>query len=332
MNRVIRHIEHLLITHDCVIVPGIGAVLATSMGARMDASGSRMFAPSRVFTFNPALSHNDGVLASSIARAEGISYDAAGRMLEAATSEMRSRLDAEARLGLGRVGTLMRNADGSMRFAPGSLEVLSPGVMWLPEVNLAAFSAGADSASQVRAVRRADFKPRRLGVSLSRIAKMAAAVAVLIAVGLTLTTPLKVDDAQMASLGVETFSPRHEAPAIIETPGMAEAPVVLVIERHSDAATPVDTAAYTAMRHGARAARKAALSGPRYCLVVASLASEAEARKYVESVDDPALSILVKDGRYRVYAAEGASALEVIAIAEATGVASRYPSAWVCRK
>ena len=134
------------------------------MGARMDASGSRMFAPSRVFTFNPALSHNDGVLASSIARAEGISYDAAGRMLEAATSEMRSRLDAEARLGLGRVGTLMRNADGSVRFAPGSLEVLSPGVMWLPEVNLAAFSAGGAFPTEGGAPAPAGFQPPRPGV------------------------------------------------------------------------------------------------------------------------------------------------------------------------
>ncbi|MDE6498512.1 MAG: hypothetical protein K2L21_07620, partial [Muribaculaceae bacterium] len=26
MNRIIAHIEHLLVTHDCVVLPGIGAI------------------------------------------------------------------------------------------------------------------------------------------------------------------------------------------------------------------------------------------------------------------------------------------------------------------
>ena len=67
-------------------------------------------------------------------------------------------------------------------------------------------------------------------------------------------------------------------------------------------------------------------------MVVASLASELEARKFVENSKDSSLGILEKDGRYRVYAAQGASVADVNALAAANGVSSRYPSAWVCRK
>ena len=144
MNRVIRHIEFLLMQHDCVIVPGVGAVLAHRMSARFDESGERMLSPVRSFTFNPSLCHNDGMLAASIARAEGLSYEAAARILEAEVAEMRLRLDNDSRMVLGRVGTLLRNADGSMRFIVGTLHKHSPSTMWLPEVNLEAFAKAAD--------------------------------------------------------------------------------------------------------------------------------------------------------------------------------------------
>ncbi len=327
MNRVIRHIEFLLMQHDCVIVPGVGAVLAHRMSAGFDESGERMLSPVRAFTFNPSLCHNDGMLAASIARAEGLSYEAAARILEAEVAEMRLRLDNDSRMVLGRVGTLLRNADGSMRFIVGTLHKHSPSTMWLPEVNLEAF-AKAENTDCTVAVKRMNVRPRRI---LSKITKMAAAVTVLFAVGVALTTPIKVDNAQYASLGVESISLRKSAPALIESPGEAKAPVVLVLERHDDAATRVDTAAYSALRNAARVKTPAAASG-RYCLVVASLASEKEARQFMENSKDTSLGILVKDGRFRVYAAEGATIADVQAAASASGADRRFPDSWVCRR
>lgn len=317
--------------HDCVIVPGLGAVLAHTLPARMDATGEKMLAPVRVFTFNPALNHNDGALAASVARAERIGYEAAASAVETAVADMRRRLDEEARLSLGSAGMLLRNADGSLRFVPASARELTPASMWLPEVNLTLFggektvaAAEPDTMENVVVARRAH---RRRARYTSRVVKMAATMALLFAVGLAIIKPASIDNPERASLGVESLSPVART-SLIETPGQAVAPVVLVIERHSDAATPVDTAAYAAMR---RAARGHVDSG-RYYMVVASLASELEARQFVENSKDPSLGILVKDGRYRVYAAQGASLADVNALAASNGVNSRYPSAWVCRK
>lgn len=329
MNRVIRHIEHLLIAHDCVIVPGVGAILAHTLPARLDRNGA-MLSPERVFTFNPALNHNDGIIAASIARAEGISYEAASVYLDSEVAEMRRCLDADSRLKLGRIGTLLRNADGSMRFVPASAAMLSPATMWLPKVNLAAFAA-VEAEEERSFARAAAAKAKRPGI-FSKVARMAAAVAVLVAVGLTLMTPVKMENPQYASLGFDRLRVEAPAPSLIETPGQATAPVVLVIERRADAETVVDTAAYASMREEARMRNRRSAVAKRYCLVVASLASESEARKFMDGCNDNTLGVFAKDGRYRVFAAEGNSPEEVAVAAAGNGASERYPQSWVCRR
>lgn len=328
MNRVIRHIEHLLIAHDCVIVPGVGAILAHTLPARLDESGA-MVSPERVFTFNPALNHNDGTIAASIARAEGISYEAASVYLDSEVAEMRRCLDADSRLKLGRIGTLLRNADGSMRFVPASAAMLSPATMWLPKVNLAAFAAV--EAEEERSFARVAAKAKRPGI-FSKVARMAAAIALLVAVGLTLMTPVKMENPQYASLGFDRLRAEEQASSLIGTPGQATAPVVLVIERRADAETLVDTAAYASMREEARMRNRRPAAAARYCLVVASLASESEARKFMDGCNDNTLGVFAKDGRYRVFAAEGNSPEEVVVAAAGNGASERYPQSWVCRR
>ncbi|MDE6109356.1 MAG: hypothetical protein K2F72_03620, partial [Muribaculaceae bacterium] len=141
MNRIIAHIEHLLVTHDCVVLPGIGAVLAHTVEARVDRTAGMAVPPRRVFTFNPAINHNDGVLAASIARRDEISYEAACRVVETAGEAMIVELETTGKLALGRVGTLMRGSDGSMSFVTADSPVLSPATMWLPEVSIDAFTS-----------------------------------------------------------------------------------------------------------------------------------------------------------------------------------------------
>jgi len=333
VNLIIRHIEHLITTHDCVVIPGIGAVLAHSLPARFDSTGEHMLAPVRVFTFNPALNHNDGAIASSISRAEGISYESASLMLDNGVAEMRHHLQSDSRLDLGRAGMLLRNSDGSLRFVPASSGALSPSTMWLPSVSLNQFVHKSEEPSvEIPAgTHRTLSRPRNIFV---RITKMAAVVAMLVAVGIAVSTPVKMDNTQFASLGVESLGQRSACNSIIETPGHASAPVVLVIAHHADAATHVDTTAYAAMRGAARDMGHVRPGMPRkrYCLVVASLANEPEARRFVDNSKDSSLGILVKDGRYRVYAAEGATVADVNAAAVASGAKERYPDAWVCRK
>ena len=208
--------------HDCVIVPGLGAVLAHTLPARMDATGEKMLAPVRVFTFNPALNHNDGVLAASVARAGRISYEAAASAVETAVADMRRRLDEQGRLRLGAAGILVRNADGTLRFVPSSARELTPASMWLPDVDLAIFGRSESVAEpaldaeeeEIAAERRAH---RRRARYTSRIVKMAAAMALLFAVGLAILKPAGIDNPERASLRLST--PRPTPPCAAQPAG-----------------------------------------------------------------------------------------------------------------
>ncbi|MDE6269902.1 MAG: SPOR domain-containing protein, partial [Muribaculaceae bacterium] len=122
---------------------------------------------------------------------------------------------------------------------------------------------------------------------------------------------------------------RSQNEYIVPLPSEAKAPVVLLLAPREDAATQVDTAAYNAMRH---AYQHRGSADKRYCLVVASMATENEAKRYLAKHADIELGVLNKDGRYRVYAVEGSTISEVNRLAESSQLDKRFPSSWVCRK
>lgn len=86
MNKLIPHIEYLLQSHDCVIIPGLGAVLAHGIPAFYDESRGVWVAPRRAVAFNPELSRTDGLLAASVARRDSLN-------IESATTVVRNEVD-----------------------------------------------------------------------------------------------------------------------------------------------------------------------------------------------------------------------------------------------
>ena len=72
MISIVQHIEYLMMYNDCVVVPGWGALIANYAPSQLQ--GDTMLKPRRSIGFNPSITHNDGLLATSIARRHGISY------------------------------------------------------------------------------------------------------------------------------------------------------------------------------------------------------------------------------------------------------------------
>ncbi|MDE6120529.1 MAG: hypothetical protein K2F63_01920, partial [Muribaculaceae bacterium] len=66
---------------------------------------------------------------------------------------------------------------------------------------------------------------------------------------------------------------------------------------------------------------------------LASLYSASEAKDFISnSSTSDDLRLLEKDGRFRVFAAQGASIAAVQEQARSEGLYDRYPNAWICRK
>ena len=100
-----RHIETLLLTNDCVIVPGLGGFVANHREARFDNNDNMFIPPYRTLGFNPKLSVNDSLLAQSYTETYDISYP-----------EACNRIENEVCL----------NNDGNIEFTPCEAGIVTP--------------------------------------------------------------------------------------------------------------------------------------------------------------------------------------------------------------
>lgn len=115
---IILHIRYLLRQHSCVIMPRLGALIATERHACINEEWGRIEAPTREVCFNGAIVNNDGLLATSIARRLRISYEEACALMDKGIDRMKQHLEADGEVSLGRIGTLRRSDDGRLIFDP----------------------------------------------------------------------------------------------------------------------------------------------------------------------------------------------------------------------
>ncbi len=113
-----RDIHRLLLTHDCVVVPGFGGFLAHYRPARLDAQRALLHPPGKDISFNKHLHRTDGLLAQEVMRREHLDHTAADRVVASYASRWKDRLDRQGRLELDRVGTFFHDAERNLQFVP----------------------------------------------------------------------------------------------------------------------------------------------------------------------------------------------------------------------
>ena len=121
-----RHIEILLLSNDCVIVPGLGGFMAHHAEARYDEEDHTFLPPLRTLGFNPQLTMNDSLLVQSYVEAYDMSYPEALRRIEDEVNELKQHLDNEGHYELNDIGSLSVNEDGKYIFHPCEAGILTP--------------------------------------------------------------------------------------------------------------------------------------------------------------------------------------------------------------
>lgn len=121
-----RHIEILLLSNDCVIVPGFGGFMTHHVDARFDESDHSFLPPLRTLGFNPQLKMNDSLLAQSYVEAYDISYPEAIKRIENDVDELRQHLDNKGEYEMSDIGTIFKNNDGKYEFIPCEAGILTP--------------------------------------------------------------------------------------------------------------------------------------------------------------------------------------------------------------
>jgi len=121
-----RHIEILLLSNDCVIVPGLGGFMAHHAEARYDEEDHTFLPPLRTLGYNPQLTMNDSLLVQSYVEAYDMSYPEALRRIEDEVNELKQHLENEGQYDLNDIGVLSVNEDGKYIFSPCEAGILTP--------------------------------------------------------------------------------------------------------------------------------------------------------------------------------------------------------------
>ncbi len=339
MKDIVRHIEYLLQSHDCVIVPGLGAILAHGAEARYDDAAGRWVAPRRVLSFNPLLSRTDGLLAASVARRDKISIDKAAALVADIVTDMRRELESTGHLSLGHVGSLTATIHGTLAFETADIAWLSPRHLWLPTVNVSRIKTASEVEHEHQIEEEQTVRHDWRAV-LRRSAAVAACIALIAGIAWTVKTTLPDAPQQQTASVAPSLLRSHSADAEVAAPTEEAAPLVLIINRHDEAEDIAEARPTSSDKSdrsdqsdiSAESATQARLDeSDKYVLVVASLHSLEEAHKYVNQHPDINLGILTVGGRFRVYAATGDTPAATLA-AKTGVIARRYPDSWVCRR
>ena len=154
-----KHIEHLLLKSDCVIVPSLGGFVASHVGAWYDSNDNMFIPPYRTLGFNPKLNINDSLLAQSYTETYDISYPEACNRIEREVEELRQHIENHGSYELNDIGTLYLNDDGNIEFTPCEAGILTPDLYSLSSFEMKTLEQTYNEANKYKNPGSSDAKP-----------------------------------------------------------------------------------------------------------------------------------------------------------------------------
>ena len=293
MIKIERHIEILLLSNDCVILPGLGGFMAHHVDARIDKSDNMFLPPLRALGFNPQLTMNDSLLVQSYIETYDVSYPEALRMVENDVDELRQHIDTEGEYELNGIGILSRNDEGKLLFEPCEAGVLTPEYYGLGgfQIPLSSDIQDVDEAT-IASVSQVPIKAKSehdvIVIKMSWL-RNAVAVAAAIIAFLMIGTPVTNSTQQATATSQSSFIPvvQHSdntGQAIVATDASS---AVVGSVSDSDVATNIDeTEVQAEGAQGSEALESVEQStlNAEFCIVMASHVSERNAIMYIEQL------------------------------------------------
>lgn len=293
MISVIDHIKYLISEYDCVIIPGWGALIAQYNNGYI--CEDMVYPPSRVISFNSDINNNDGLLANSLVRREGISYDMALTLIAEEVSAYKIQLNNGGEIALANIGIFEKNGNDSIGFIPFNDGKIRSDLYGFSVFNMAKLSdrIAEESESEKKS------KGNIIYIPISRnFFKIAASVVLLIALSLLLSTPITVNNIQnYASMGIVN---NNSVDAIIDNVDnslVQQQEVVTIQEQQESIDDPVAEVEAEAV---------ATTADYKYYLVVGSFSTKEAANKHISQYNNKVseLKLLHNGYKYMVYAAK----------------------------
>jgi cell division protein FtsN len=237
MNRPIEHyISNLLYLHDCVIIPGFGGFVGNKKSAYIHPVSGIIYPPSKALLFNKNLTQNDGLLATYIAKEEGLDLSKITNLIEEFVQKTQKELENRSAFKLQKVGTFTKGKEGNISFLQDKNH----------NYNLASFGMQANhKAKKVERTIRQDKEvivksigQKDLGKTLRRAAAVLIPLIGLSLIGITQEGNINKVYSQMANLN--PFA-NKKTEIVVENPAKTkiESPIVkIVVEEKVEVVVP----------------------------------------------------------------------------------------------
>ena len=283
MISMIEHIEYLMLSNDCVVVPGFGAFIAQYTSSNNCAQNSTFTSPKRSISFNASINHNDGLLANSIAKKALIPYAEALKQIEKSTTICRQALSDGSEVPFGRLGFFISNAEGHIEFIPFHHELANDDFFGLQSFSFPTLAERNAQVATEETVSETYSEPEinigRRNWFSHKAVQIAASIVMLVCLTFALSTPIIVDKPthQLATLNVPTPTmPKHK---VVKTEEIS-------LQKQVEAASE----------------KKEANSNGRYAIIICSLKKQSQVAQYFqENKDINPANVIKKNGYYMIY-------------------------------
>ena len=306
---MIEHIEYLMLSNDCVVVPGFGAFIAQYTSSNNCAQNSTFTSPKRSISFNASINHNDGLLANSIAKKASIPYAEALKQIEKSTTICRQALSDGSEVPFGRLGFFISNAEGHIEFIPFHHELANDDFFGLQSFSFPTLAERNAQVATEETVSETYSEPEinigRRNWFSHKAVQIAASIVMLVCLTFALSTPIIVDKPthQLATLNVPTPTmPKHK---VVKAEEISQQKQVKAVSE-----------------------KKETNSNGRYAIIICSLKKQSQVAQYFqENKDINPANVIKKNGYYMIYFNRGDNYQELVK--EAKQMPKPYTEFWI---
>lgn len=114
MSKIESHISDLLMQHNCVVVPRLGAFVGSYQSAVVSHEKGMVYPPYKEILFNKALSHNDGLLIASFAQRYKLTYNEVENIVNEFVNATFLALSRGEVVTVGEIGVLKSDVSGNI--------------------------------------------------------------------------------------------------------------------------------------------------------------------------------------------------------------------------
>lgn len=134
MDKLMLHIEKLLVNHDYAVVPGLGGFVVQAVPSSIQANF--ISSPGVSIGFNSMIKQEDGLLALSVSRELGISYREAASLIRNEVIEFKSLLNEKSKITFGNLGFFSLDENAKIQFEPAKQNYFLPGNLGQTQVKI----------------------------------------------------------------------------------------------------------------------------------------------------------------------------------------------------